>query len=161
VTVAVLVVDDMEAMRLLVRTASRCVRSCPSSGKATSGEEALELVDGLDPEVVLLDQHLPGISGLQAAALILERRSERAIVLFSSLVDQQLRDDAAQVGVWTCVDKTRLGALPDTLLQAAAAVSSRVDPDQGRSSPRSPQGNAERKECRNGAQNGDRRSLHG
>ena len=132
VTVTVLVVDDMEVVRLMVRSyISFCPELC-IVGEGASGEEALELVDRLNPEVVLLDHHLPGISGLQTAALILERRPDRAVVLFSSLVDQQLRDDATHFGVWTCVDKTRLAALPDTLLRAAAAMARRTGPpDRG------------------------------
>ena len=36
-------------------------------GEAASGEEALDAVDRLDPQLVLLDVRMPGIDGIEVA----------------------------------------------------------------------------------------------
>ncbi|MBF8778488.1 LytR/AlgR family response regulator transcription factor [Pseudomonas fulva] len=47
---------------------------------ATSGEEALALIDSLKPDVVLLDIAMPGLDGLQVAARLCEREAPPAVV---------------------------------------------------------------------------------
>lgn len=61
----VLVVDDHEGIRLGVRRGFR--QSGYAVLTAASGEEALELAREWNPELVLLDLELPGISGLDTA----------------------------------------------------------------------------------------------
>ncbi len=59
----ILVVDDQpENLRLLVEI----LKSDYAIIAATSGEKALQLIeDGLEPEVILLDVLMPGISGFE------------------------------------------------------------------------------------------------
>ncbi|AKJ06723.1 PAS domain S-box-containing protein [Archangium gephyra] len=80
---SILIVDDnpnqlvaLEA--LLVPLGQRIV-------KASSGEEALRLLLGLDCALVLLDVHLPGIDGFEVARLMREReRTHRTPIIFLS-----------------------------------------------------------------------------
>lgn len=58
---------------------------------ATTGEEALEIVDQFKPDIVLLDRRLPGISGDEVGKQILAKESLQnvKIVMVSSLAEQE------------------------------------------------------------------------
>ena len=69
--IRVLVVDD----HALVRTGFRMILAAENTGidvvaEATTGEEAVRLARQLKPHVVLMDLHMPGISGLEATQRI-------------------------------------------------------------------------------------------
>lgn len=68
--IRVVLVDDHE----LVRTGFRMILGQQPDmeivGEAQNGEDALQLVRKLKPDVVLMDIHLPGMSGLEATARI-------------------------------------------------------------------------------------------
>jgi two-component system, OmpR family, response regulator ResD len=77
----VLVVDDDPLFRELVVTILR--RAGYRTLEAGSGEEGLELAERQRPEAVVLDVHLPGISGHEVCVK-LGLRGERPPVLFVS-----------------------------------------------------------------------------
>ncbi|MBB2914670.1 DNA-binding NarL/FixJ family response regulator [Streptosporangium becharense] len=56
-------------------------------GHATTGEEAIELVESAAPDVVLMDLHLPGLSGIEATRVIGERRPGVAVLALTMLSD--------------------------------------------------------------------------
>jgi two-component system cell cycle response regulator len=51
---------------------------------ATSGEEALELIDTVDPHLVILDVMMPGLDGFQTLAKIRERQKYVSVIFISS-----------------------------------------------------------------------------
>jgi DNA-binding NarL/FixJ family response regulator len=53
-------------------------------GSAASGEEALAVVDDLDPDIILLDLYLPGLDGVDVAWRLSDPRRNSAIILISS-----------------------------------------------------------------------------
>ncbi len=53
-------------------------------GEARNGREAVELFDELEPEVVFLDVHMPGMNGVEAARAI----DRRALVVFVTAFEQ-------------------------------------------------------------------------
>jgi DNA-binding NarL/FixJ family response regulator len=79
----ILVVDDHAGFR-------RCASALLSAegfevvGEAESGEAALTLAAGLEPELVLLDIQLPDLDGFEVAERLLAREPELKIVLISS-----------------------------------------------------------------------------
>ena len=60
-------------------------------GEAADGESAVRLAEELRPDVVLLDVHLPGIDGFEAAAQLARLEPPPEVVLTSS------RDDYAHL----------------------------------------------------------------
>ena len=78
---SVLVVDDDALFRELVLTILR--RAGYRTQEAATGEEALELAKRQRPDVVVLDVHLPRLSGHEVCAR-LRRAGERPRVLFVS-----------------------------------------------------------------------------
>lgn len=49
----------------------------------SNGKDAIEQADALVPDVVLLDLNMPGVTGLSATEMILERRPDMAIIILS------------------------------------------------------------------------------
>src|SRR4051794_24504756 len=104
--VNVLVVDDQPDLRLLVRTLITAANDglhCAS--EASSGEEAVAWFDGgcrddaSLPNVVVLDQMMPGMTGIEAARRILAKRPSQRIILFSAYLDESLKRLAKSVGI--------------------------------------------------------------
>ncbi|AIZ34683.1 DNA-binding response regulator [Pseudomonas parafulva] len=77
----VLIVDDeSQARDRLSRLLGELEGYNVLEPSATSGEEALALIDSLKPDVVLLDTRMPGLDGLQVAARLCEREAPPAVV---------------------------------------------------------------------------------
>jgi DNA-binding response OmpR family regulator len=77
------VVDDEASLRKLV---DRILRQAGyDTLLAANASDALRLYEGNAPEIglVLLDWHLPGISGKEVLALLLQRRPDLRIVLMT------------------------------------------------------------------------------
>ena len=53
------------------------------AGAASSGEEGVELAAATQPDLVLIDLRMPGITGRQAAARIQDARPETNIILMT------------------------------------------------------------------------------
>jgi CheY-like chemotaxis protein len=110
----VLVVDDASDIRMLARALLE--RSgLQVVGEAVDGLDALARLHDLDPPpvptVILLDNQMPGLTGLQVAAQVLARRPDQLIVLFSGYLSDDIRAQARDLGIAACVSKTDLRAL--------------------------------------------------
>lgn len=120
--VRLMIVDDHESVRELLRA---IVDDAPEdvvvSGEADGAQTALEAIDGIDPDVVILDAMMPEVIGLEAAPLILERRPGQKILLCSALVDADVCDRAERVGIAACLSKDDLGAVPRVAFELAFA----------------------------------------
>src|SRR5919106_5885405 len=67
-------------------------------GTATTGEEALEAIEKLQPQVVVMDVRLPGIDGVSTVKKIHQAAPNVQIVMFSAYGDKRLLSDAIQAG---------------------------------------------------------------
>lgn len=115
-----LIVDDEEDMRSLVRAIIETAnRGLSVSGEAANGEQALERWRADRPEVVVLDQRMPGMTGLEVAERIRAERPEQLIVLFSAYLDDAVREAAERLGIDMCLSKTEYARLPEILWQLA------------------------------------------
>jgi DNA-binding NarL/FixJ family response regulator len=65
ISVRVLLVDDHDLFRTGLRNLLE-ERDVQVTGEASTGEEAVRLVRELAPDVVVMDLHMPGISGIEA-----------------------------------------------------------------------------------------------
>lgn len=114
--IGTLIVDDEPDLRLLLRMGIELRnQGLFVAGEAATGADALEMLDEADPAVVVLDQMMPGMDGLETAARILARRPDQKIVLFSAFLDDEVQRRALERGVTMCVPKQRLRELPDML----------------------------------------------
>src|SRR5207237_1388693 len=119
--IPVLVVDDMDDMRALVRLIVRTANEgLVMAGEAANGSEALDLVEALDPAVIVLDELMPGLGGLETARRILARRPHQRIILFSAYLDDRVQEAAPAIGITTCLSKVDYESLPDVIRAVAA-----------------------------------------
>ncbi|WP_372734770.1 response regulator transcription factor [Nocardioides sp.] len=123
--VSVLIVDDEEMIRDLVRAVLEYA-GITVLGEAEDGLVALDRYRSLDPptapRVVLLDNRMPGRTGLSVAAEILEAYPTQIVVLFSAHLDDATVSAAEGLGVAACVSKKDVSSLPgilDGLLKSA------------------------------------------
>jgi DNA-binding NarL/FixJ family response regulator len=113
-----LIVDDDSDMRFLVRmTIEVANHGLEVSGEADSGESALALVEQDRPGVVVLDQRMPGLTGLETARRLLADDPEQPIILFSAYLDPKTVAEATALGIRACLDKTDVDRLPEALWQ--------------------------------------------
>ena len=114
----VLVVDDEPDIRDVVRAILE-VGGLQVIDEARDGPDALDRFRELDPppvpSVVLLDNRMPGLTGLAVAERMLLHHPDQVIVLFSAHLDQHVEAAAARIGVSACVSKMDLATLPDTI----------------------------------------------
>lgn len=121
----VLIVDDDIDIRLLVRTILESSSlGVEVVGEAVDGLHALEVYGTLDhpevPDVIILDNRMPGRDGMDVAAEILAQEPEQRIVLFSAFVTPELEARAAELGVAACVGKGDFAVLPQLVSQLTA-----------------------------------------
>jgi DNA-binding NarL/FixJ family response regulator len=93
--VRVLVVDDQPLVRSATRLLLDATREFEAIGEAASGNEALDAVEQLDPDLVLLDVRMPDMDGIEAAARIRATHRRTVVVLMSGDSRTDLRASAA------------------------------------------------------------------
>lgn len=82
--IRVLVVDDQPLVRMGNALVLDSADDIDVVGEADSGEEAVELAEQLQPNVVLMDVRMPGIGGIEATRLIITANPETKIVVFTT-----------------------------------------------------------------------------
>ena len=100
----VMVVDDTDHMRKMLRNMLE-LDGFSVVAEASGGDEAVSLVDGADPDVVVIDYKMPVVDGLQAAARIREKRPDQVMILYTAFVDADLQRKAREVGVSVVLGK--------------------------------------------------------
>lgn len=88
-------------------------------GEAGDGEESIELVRRLEPDVVIMDLHLPGMSGIQATRQMLADDADVAVLILTMLDDRSSLFAALRAGARGYLLK---GAGHDDIEHALAAV---------------------------------------
>jgi len=110
-----LVDDEPEFLKLLQRLVSKESRLAVA-GKASTAEEALEVIPKLAPNAVVMDVNMPGMGGLKGAAHILRKFPEVAVVLMSDTRERLYSASAREIGATAFIPKKGLTA--EVILQA-------------------------------------------
>jgi len=115
----VLLVDDNAGMR--ARAAAMLERDCTIVGSAADGPAAIQSVAELQPDVVVLDISMPGMTGLEVARRLRETGSTAALVFLTVHDDRDLVLAACHAGAIGYVIKSRLASDLKTAVCEAAA----------------------------------------
>ena len=81
--IKVLIVDDHQMVRFGTRRLLEDESGLQIVGEASFGEEAIEAVDALNPQVVLMDVQMPGIGGLEATRRCLRIAPDVKVIALS------------------------------------------------------------------------------
>ncbi|MBZ5506968.1 MAG: response regulator transcription factor [Acidobacteriia bacterium] len=114
----ILVVDDSPAF---VRTLCAFFENDPNVeivGTASSGHQALVTVGELQPDLVLMDLQMPGMSGLEATKVLSRRFPAIPVVMLTAHDMPGLRQACKDSGAYEFAAKDRLSVeLPAILAQ--------------------------------------------
>jgi CheY-like chemotaxis protein len=99
----VLTVDDDAGFRTAVVQVVEATSGFESVGSVESGEQAIDAVDALHPDLVLMDVVMPGLGGIAAARRIKESSTSTVLVLVSTTHPEDLPAEAREAAdevVW-------------------------------------------------------------
>ena len=145
--IRILVVDDHKVVRKGLRTFIAVNDDLELVGEAGNGEEAIDQVDALHPDVVLMDLKMPVMDGPTAIEHIRTRFPDVRIVALTSFDDETLAQRALEAGaigyLFKDADEEELisairlasegrGVVAPEALQALVARSSDTEPYQVR-----------------------------
>ena len=111
-----LIVDDEDDIRLLLRLAiDGANHGLRVAAQAATGDEALEIHTDVDVDVVVLDNRMPGLTGIETATALLEQNPDLPIVLYSAHLDDETLAAARAAGIRACITKGNIAELVATL----------------------------------------------
>lgn len=90
-SIDVLVVDDAAVARRLVVRAIEADPEIRALGTAVNGNEALEMLDGVVPDLVTLDLEMPGLDGLATLRLLRRRYPRLPVVVVAATSEKGAR----------------------------------------------------------------------
>lgn len=95
----VLIADDNLTVRRSLRSLIESSTDWRVCGEAENGEVAVEKVQALSPDVLILDLAMPVMNGLEAARRITQVAPDVAMVMFTMHANEQLAREAEVVGI--------------------------------------------------------------
>jgi DNA-binding NarL/FixJ family response regulator len=104
----VLIVDDHEIVREGIRRLLSGSRpDWDICGEATNGKQAIEAIQFLKPDVVVLDITMPGMSGLEVTSHIVKQKLECRILIFTMHESDRLGMEIRNAGAQGYVQKSQ------------------------------------------------------
>lgn len=119
--IRVLVVDDHPVVRRGLRALLDTLDGIEVVGEASDGETAVDLVQQIGPDVVLMDLHMPGMGGIEATRRIAEQGRAPAVLVMTMFDGDEMVVTAVQAGARGYLVK---GAEQDEISRALRAVAS-------------------------------------
>ena len=97
----VLIIDDEEIIREGLRTVINWdALECKVIGEAVDGDEGLEMVSKVEPDIVFTDIRMPGLNGLEMISKIKEYKHECKIIILSGFRDFEYAQQAVKLGAF-------------------------------------------------------------
>jgi DNA-binding NarL/FixJ family response regulator len=119
--IRVVIVEDHTLLREGTRQILEQWRDIEIVGEAGRGDEAVALIDRLEPDVVLLDMRLPGMNGIEVTRAVTSKHRAIRLLLLSAYDDEEYVAEALNAGAAGYLLKTTPGA---KLVEAVRAVHS-------------------------------------
>jgi two-component system response regulator DevR len=96
--IRVVLVDDHHIVRQGLRSILDPDPRFEVVGEAANGAEALSLVAEQQPDIVLLDLHLPSMGGIELCQRIVQANPEVAVLILTAFMDRNLVNVGLQAG---------------------------------------------------------------
>jgi two-component system response regulator NreC len=118
--IRLLLVDDHRIVRAGLRMLFMAEPGIEIVGEADNAEEALQVIQELEPDVVIMDVAMPGMSGIEATRRIKEAHPDVAVLALTMHEDEQYFFEMLNAGASGYIPKR---AAPDDLVSAIRVVS--------------------------------------
>jgi DNA-binding NarL/FixJ family response regulator len=96
--IRIVVVDDHPLFRQGVIDTISLEPDLVVAGEATNGEDALDVIRNLSPDVAIVDVNLPGMNGQQVVQHLVNEKSRTRIMLLTAYDDAEQKLHAMKVG---------------------------------------------------------------
>lgn len=102
----ILIVDDVEAMRKLIRVLIQARTDFEVCGDAVDGVDAIEKAKQLKPDLIVLDLAMPRMNGVEAASVLKSMMPNVRIALCTLYADTLAKSLASAAGIDAVISKT-------------------------------------------------------
>ena len=126
--ISVLLVDDHSLVRKGFRRILEDESDITVTGEASDGLEAVKLAKQLQPDVIVMDCALPGLSGLAATKQILEAKTTSKVLMLSMHSEETLVRQALDAGASGYVLKDAVDLELAAAIRRVAAGEKVLDP---------------------------------
>ena len=120
-----LIVDDQVNVRKGLQALLQLERDLEIVGTAANGLEAVDLAEQLEPDIILMDLHMPHLDGLEATRRIRNKGLPVQIIVLTTHSDATCQQQARQAGADALVEK---GASDATLIRIIELLHGEVGP---------------------------------
>lgn len=110
-TLRVLIVDDLAEIRFLLEIGLSREGKCRLVGQAEDGSQAIEKIEFLQPDVVIMDMEMPVMDGPTATTIIKERWPHVHVLGYTSSARPEGHDVMMAAGASESYDKGDLHGL--------------------------------------------------
>lgn len=107
-SLSVLIVDDQKASRDSIRDVLTLFPILKLAGEVETGEQAVEFVDSLCPDLVLMDLSLPGMNGIEATRLLKGNHPEVIVFIITANPPEGYREAAFTAGASEYITKSQI-----------------------------------------------------
>lgn len=113
--VRILVVDDNPAVRHYLRVLLERQDTWRVCDEARTGEEALQRVQAMLPDLILLDFQMPGLNGLDVARQITQLFPDIPILMVTIYFSKHLAEAARSAGIRGACAKSDVGSIVEAV----------------------------------------------
>ncbi|MGL5795974.1 MAG: response regulator [Waterburya sp.] len=96
--IRILLVDDQKTVREYLRAWLEPVANFEVVGTASDGHSAIEQVELLKPDIVLIDMEMPGLNGFEATFMICQKSMGVKVIILSMYNEQEYLTRSIQAG---------------------------------------------------------------
>lgn len=119
--IKILIVDDLDLIRVGVKSLLESINGIKVIGEAENGEDAITLARKLSPDIVLMDLQMPGMGGLEATKKMMHYLPDTKVIVLTICEEEPFPTRLIQAGAMGYVTK---GCGKEEMVQAIRAVNS-------------------------------------
>jgi DNA-binding NarL/FixJ family response regulator len=99
------IVDENDKFRCILHSSLDLLPNLKVVAEAKNGAEAIAMVEGVHPDVVLMDIDMPVMDGIEATRIINFKFSDTKVIILTLHSDQTVSDTALQAGACQFLNK--------------------------------------------------------